>query len=410
MKAGRKVALVSNVPKPEFTAAGLVLPAESDILAGVQADIDSAFGGGVNASLETPQGQLASSESAVIADKNAQLAYVVNQLDPDYASGEFQDAIGKYYFLTRKGATATSVTVTLTGIAGTVVPALSLAQDVNGNTYANSGDVTIGAGGTVSATFNNIVTGPIPCAAGSLTQIYQAIPGWDAITNPAAGVLGQDVESRADFEYRRKNSVALNANGSKQAIAANVFNVTGVTDVYVDENVTDATVNRGSTNYPMLPHSLYVAVVGGADADIANAIWLRKNDGSNMNGTVTVNVPDTSYSVPYPTTPITFVRPSSLAIKFVVQIVNNPLLPANIITLIQNAIIARFTGADGSSRERIGSYIFASKYYGAIAGLSPYLSVLTITVQGSGAAGPQVLVGIDQAPTIQASDITVNLV
>lgn len=410
MKAGRKVALVSNVPKPEFTAAGLVLPAEADILAGVQADIDSAFGGGVNASLETPQGQLASSESAVIADKNAQLAYVVNQLDPDYASGEFQDAIGKYYFLTRKGATATSVTVTLTGIAGTVVPALSLAQDVNGNTYANSGDVTIGAGGTVSATFNNIVTGPIPCAAGSLTQIYQAIPGWDAITNPSAGVLGQDVESRADFEYRRKNSVALNANGSKQAIAANVFNVTGVTDVYVDENVTDVTVNRGSTNYPMLPHSLYVAVVGGADADIANAIWLRKNDGSNMNGTVTVNVPDTSYSVPYPTTPITFVRPSSLAIKFVVQIVNNPLLPANIITLIQNAIIARFTGADGSSRERIGSYIFASKYYGAIAGLSPYLSVLTITVQGSGAAGPQVLVGIDQAPTIQASDITVNLV
>lgn len=410
MKAGRKVALVSNVPKPEFTAAGLVLPAESDILAGVQADIDSAFGGGVNASLETPQGQLASSESAVIADKNAQLAYVVNQLDPDYASGEFQDAIGKYYFLTRKGATATSVTVTLTGIAGTVVPALSLAQDVNGNTYANSGDVTIGAGGTVSATFNNIVTGPIPCAAGSLTQIYQAIPGWDAITNPAAGVLGQDVESRADFEYRRKNSVALNANGSKQAIAANVFNVTGVTDVYVDENVTDVTVNRGSTNYPMLPHSLYVAVVGGADADIANAIWLRKNDGSNMNGTVTVNVPDTSYSVPYPTTPITFVRPSSLAIKFVVQIVNNPLLPANIVSLIQNAIIARFTGADGSSRERIGSYIFASKYYGAIAGLSPYLSVLTITVQGSGAAGPQVLVGIDQAPTIQASDITVNLV
>lgn len=410
MKAGRKVALVSNVPKPEFTAAGLVLPAESDILAGVQADIDSAFGGGVNASLETPQGQLASSESAVIADKNAQLAYVVNQLDPDYASGEFQDSIGKYYFLTRKGATATSVVVTLTGIAGTVVPALSLAQDVNGNTYANSGDATIGTGGTVSATFNNIASGPIPCAAGSLTQIYQAIPGWDAITNPSAGVLGQDVESRADFEYRRKNSVALNANGSKQAIAANVFNVSGVTDVYVDENVTDATVNRGSTNYPMLPHSLYVAVVGGADADIANAIWLRKNDGSNMNGTVTVNVPDTSYSVPYPTTPITFVRPSSLAIKFVVQIVNNPLLPANIVTLIQNAIIARFTGADGSSRERIGSYIFASKYYGAIAGLSPSLSVLTITVQGTGAAGPQVLVGIDQAPTIQASDITVSLV
>lgn len=410
MKAGRKVALVSNVPKPEFTAAGLVLPAEADILAGVQADIDAAFGGGVNASLETPQGQLASSESAVIADKNAQLAYVVANLDPDYASGEFQDAIGKYYFLTRKGASPTTVTVTLTGIAGTVVPALSLAQDVNGNTYYNTADVTIGAGGTVTAQFANTVSGPIACAAGSLTQIYQAIPGWDAITNPSAGILGQDVESRADFEYRRKNSVALNGNGSKEAIRGNVFQVSGVTDVYVTENTTSSPLAFGSTSYVLEKNSLYVAVVGGADSDIANAIYTRKNDGSNMNGNVTVIVPDTTYNVPYPTTPITFNRPTALPIKFVVQIVNNPLLPANIVTLIQNAIIARFTGADGSTRERIGSFIFASKYYGAIAGLSPYLSVLTITVQGSGAAGPQVLVGIDQNPTIQASDITVTLV
>jgi hypothetical protein len=72
----------SAVPKIQFTAAGLVIPAETDVLAGVQADMNAAFGGGLNPALETPQGQLASSQAAVIADKNNEIATVVNQVDP----------------------------------------------------------------------------------------------------------------------------------------------------------------------------------------------------------------------------------------------------------------------------------------------------------------------------------------
>ena len=65
----------SSVPPLEFTPAGVVLPQESAVLAGVQADYDAAFGGGLNPALETPQGQLASSQAAIIADKNAELLH-----------------------------------------------------------------------------------------------------------------------------------------------------------------------------------------------------------------------------------------------------------------------------------------------------------------------------------------------
>lgn len=385
-----------------------MLPTEAAILTGVQADINTAFGGGVNPALETPQGQLASSEAAIIADKNAEVALIVNQIDPQYSDGRFQDAIARIYYLTRKPATSTSVTATLGGVASTVIPAGTLAQDTGGNTYSLTANATIGVGGTVNAEFQNIATGPIPCPAGSLIKVYQAISGWDTISNAADGTLGQDVETREDFEFRRKNSVAINSKGTPEAIYAAVFAVDNVLDVYVIDNPTGATVNTGATSYPVIAHSVYIAVVGGVDADIAAAIWNKKDVGCDYNGNTSVTVTDTSgYSYPYPTYTVKFERPASLAIKFAVEIVDDASLPSDIIPLTKAAIIARFNGTDGTTRERIGSTIFASRYYGAVPDGTALISILIGT---SSPTLTQVPVGIDQKPTLSASDISVTLV
>lgn len=401
----------SSVPKIQFTAAGVVVPSETDILAGVQADINAAFGGGLNPALETPQGQLASSQTAVIGDKNNEVVTIVNQVDPQYSDGRFQDAIGRIYFLTRKPATPTAVTATLNGLAGTVVPAGTLAQDTSGNTYACTGDATIGAGGVVDAEFQNIETGPIPCAAGTLTQVYQAIPGWDAITNAADGTLGSDVESRADFEYRRRNSVALNGKGTPQAIYAEVFALADVLDVYVKDNPSGTTVNTGATNYPLAPHSIYVAAVGGTDDDVAAAIWRKKDTGCDYNGNTTVTVvDDAGYSYPQPSYTVKFERPAALPIKFAVTLVDDASLPSNIVQLVQDAIIARFNGADGTTRERIGALILASRYYGAVVSVASNVSLISVLIGTVTPTLSQVAVGIDQKPTLSASDISVTLV
>ena len=402
---------LSSVPKIQFTPAGLVIPAETAVLAGVQDDINAAFGGGLNPALETPQGQLASSQAAIIGDKNNEFALFVNQVDPQYAADRFQDAIGRIYFLTRKPATPTTVQATVNGLAGTVIPGGTLAQDTSGNTYACSGDVTIDATGSVSAEFQNIETGPIPCAAGTLTQVYQAVPGWDTITNAADGTLGSDVESRADFEYRRKNSVAKNGTGTPQAIYAEVFALADVLDVYVKDNPTGSAVNTGSTNYPIAAHSVYVAAMGGTDADIAAAIWRKKDLGCDTNGNTSATVVDPSgYSYPQPSYSIKFQRPASLAVKFAVRIVNGPSLPSNIVTLVKNAIIARFNGADGTTRERIGVTILASRYYGAVVSVASNVSLLDVLIGTSSPTLTQINVGIDQRPTVSAADITVTLV
>ena len=401
----------SNVPKNDWTLTGVVPPSASLVLNGIILDIDNAFGGGLNPSLETPQGQLASSFAAVVDDKNIEMVQMPNNIDPLTASGQWQDAIGRFYFLDRIAAASTVVTATITGVYGTVLAAGTLARDTNDNSYFSTGIITIPASGVVDAQFSNIKTGAIACPAGTLTGVGQSIVGWDAITNAADGTLGRDVESRAEFEYRRKNSVALNARGSIQAIYSNVFLVDGVLDVYVTDNVTNATVNTGASNYPLVAHSVFVSVVGGLDADIAKSIWLSKDLGCDYNGNTTVSVIDDSgYNYPYPIYSVKFERPASLPIKYAVQIVNSPSLPNDIVTQIKNAIIAKFNGTDGGQRERIGAAIYSSNYYATVALLSASISVLSILIGTSTATLTQVLVGIDQSPTISETDISVTLV
>jgi len=399
---------MSNIPTVQFNPTGLVLPAESEILNGAFSDIDDAFGGGTNQSLKTPQGQLATSLTKIVADKNEQIAYILNQVDPDTSEGVWQDAIARIYMLDRKAALPTVVSCVCGGSVGKQIAAGAKATDLSGNVYSCVDGGVISSDGTVTLNFQNIKTGPIPCPANSLVYIYQSDGGWDTINNPANGVLGRDVENRADFEYRRRNSVALNGHGTLESIYSKVFDIDGVLDVYCLENYTDAVVTVGETNYSLAKNSIYVAVVGGSDADITAAILQKKSAGCNMNGNTTVTTYDNeNYPYPYPSYAIKFHRPTAYALKFYVAIADNASLPSNIEDLIKTAIISAFAGEDGGQRARIGSTVFASRYYVPVALTSVFVSIVEILLGHTTANLNQFTFGVDQQPTISASDIVV---
>lgn len=401
----------TNVPAITWVNGSPVLPAEADILTGVQTDIDVAFGGGVNPSLQTPQGQLAQSETAIIGEKNNEIAYIANQVNPAFASGIWQDAIGYIYFMSRIQASGTVVNAVCNGAVGTVIPAGSIAQDVNGYLYVSTSAATIPAGGNVTVQFQNQTTGPISCAIGALNKIYTAVAGWDTVSNPTAGVVGNNVESRDEFELRRQNSVAVNAVNSLQAIYAAVLAVPNVLDAYVVDNSSNVSINYGSTSYALAPHSVCVSVAGGTSTDIANAIWNKKPPGCGYNGNTSVTVYDTSYPTPYPSYTVTYLVPTSTPVYFAVQIKDSPLLPSDIITQAQNAVIATFNGQDGGTAVGINTTTYSGRYYANINAISPNVNVIEVYVGLT--ASPTTLsasLGIDQLPTISASQIVVTLV
>lgn len=405
--------MATNVPKIQFTPNGIVLPQESDILAGVQSDINTAFGGGVNPQLSSPQGQVAQSDTAIIGDKNDEFAYLANQFNPDFASGRWQDAIGRIYYLTRIPANGTVVTATCTGAVGTVIPAGSLAQDTNGYLYSLTSALTIPATGSIDGQFQNTTTGPIACASGALSKIYSSIIGWDSVLNASAGALGNNVETRAEFEYRRRNSVAINAQNSNQAVYANVLAVAGVLDAYVWDNSSAVTVNHGATNYPVPRNSIVISVAGGAAADVAQAIWNKKNPGCGYAGNTTYDIQDTvGYAQPYPTYTVKWLTPTPTPTYFAVQIADNDLLPADIVTQVKNAIISAFSGDTSDIKARIGSRIYVGPYYAVVGDVNENVQVISVFMSTSSGSvtGTSIYYGIDQLPTIDAANITVTLV
>lgn len=370
----------TSVPSPTWSDAGFVAPAEADILAGRQADINAAFGGALNPDLTTPQGQLASSDTAIIGAVNDLFLRYTTQVDPAFSSGRMQDGIGRIYFIERNPAQPTVVQSQCVGAQGVTIPAGARARDAAENDYICLQAGTFDATGVMTLPFANMAVGPIPCPAGTLTTIYQAIPGWDTITNISDGVLGNLVESRTDFEARRRLAVAQNSLGSIPSILGAVLTVPGVLDAFVTEN--SATTVQTIGGVALAPNSVFVAVAGGAPAAVGRAIWTRKAPGTAYNGNTTVQVQDTQsgYVPPYPTYSVTYTIPTALSIYFSVVLANVPGVPANAAVLVQNAIIAAFAGADGGPRARIGTTVFASRFYAPVMALGSWAKIVDIVI------------------------------
>lgn len=409
-----KTAILStSVPAVTFTKNGLLVPDEIDVLNGRLADFAGALGGAMSTSLTSPQGQLAMSDAAIITDKNDQMLAIVNQINPDFASGRFQDGIGQIYFLDRIGATGTLVTATCSGLVNTTIPAGSTARDKKGYIYVSLADAVIPASGSVDIIFQNTTTGPVPCAAGDLDTIFKAVSGWTGITNAAAGVPGNDEETRADFEYRRKQSVAKNARNTLDAIRAAVLDVKGVVDAWVTCNNSSEPTAVGASNYTLLGNSIYVGVYGGAAADIAEAIWRKAPPAIPLNGEESFTITDKeNYSAPYPEYIINWVNATPVPVSVRVSLQSSEYLPSDIKTLVQNAVINAFNGSDGGSRARMASILSAGRFYAGIYNIdTDNIVVENLELSRDGTTFTRSLAfGIDEIPVLDATNIFVELV
>jgi hypothetical protein len=372
------------VPAVIFGPNGVIVPAQSAVLNGVIADFQSAFDGQLNlslsnpSSLSTPQGQLASSEAAVIGQANETFLYQSTQTDPAYAEGRWQDAIGRIYFIERYPALPTVLQIVCYGATNLPIPLNASIQDTAGNIYTCTTAGTITSGGNVTLPFACTTTGPTAIPGTNDVSIYQAIPGWDSVT-VASGVLGNVVESRSAFETRRAETVSGNSFGAIGSIIGAVSEVSGIEDYWgYDNGSSSPAVVQGVT---VNANSIYISAAGGTNLAIAQAILSKKAPGCGYTGNTTVTAYDSNplYASPVPYL-VTFEIPAALQIIFAVNIVAGPLVPSNAATLVQNAIINAFAGGDGAPRARIGGTILATRFIAPIAALGTWAQVRSIYI------------------------------
>lgn len=252
----------------------------------VETAFRSALGQELSLAAETPQGQLIGELGEVLTEAEELAEYVANGLSLHNAQKRQLADWGTLLSLAKIAGERSSVTATLTGTSGTIIPAGSRVRNTLGSVFATAARVTIPAGGSIDVLMRSVETGPFIAAAGTLTQIVDARAGWTGVTNSKDALLGRNLESDPEYRRRYTNEVATHARDDVEAIRARILSEDGVTDALVRDNDTSASVTVHGIAIPA--GSILSVVKGGADQDVARAIALTKPAGAPTTGKRTV--------------------------------------------------------------------------------------------------------------------------
>lgn len=242
------------------------------------AQYQNIYGTDVYLEPDSQDGQFIAILSKALYDTASLGASVYNSFSPLTGQGTGLSRLVKINGLTRLVPSFSTVTLTIVGVAGTVI-SNGIASDSLQQQWLLPISVTIPGGGSIDVVATASQVGFITADIDTVTTIFTPTLGWQSVSNAAAATPGAAVETDFALRIRQSVSTSLPAQTVFDATLGAVANVTGVTKVKGYENFT------GTTNaIDLPPHSICVTTVGGASQDIANAIVAQKTPGTNPVG------------------------------------------------------------------------------------------------------------------------------
>jgi hypothetical protein len=341
-----------------------------------------------------------------VIDNNAQVA---NQINPNYAGGVFLDAIWALTGGSRVAATHSTVTATLGGVIGTLIPAGTRARTSAGDEFETLTSVTIGVGNIITANMQSVETGAISCASGELTDLVDNVLGWETITNPLAAVLGTLTESDEVSRRRRRNTLGLLGRSLAVSVLSAVYAVEGVASAAYRENYT--TSNATIDGILIDANTIYVCVDGGTSADIGQALLSSKSGGCGYTGNTTVSVVDATSGQTYS---VKFQRPDEIQILCKVTIRSTASISAPS-TVVIDSIVAWANGElSGEDGLVVGADVSPFEISGAVNRANPTIYVQKVEIAiSTGSPSYQtttIPIGLDEVARLQTTAIQVIIV
>lgn len=383
---------------------------QDEILADQQAAYQGIHGTDIDVGPSTTDGQWLGTVSEALSAAAETIEAVRNGCAPDGATGAQLSRIARLIGITRKPAQFSTVTLTLSGTPAAVVTSGKLVVNDEDDTaiFQTTADATIGGGGTITVAARSSSPGPVPGPPGHLTIIQTVVAGWTGVTNVSAVALGTLEETDPELRQRYNASVALPSLGILDGLVAALKQIADVIHVKVYENDLDApvTMHGGGT---LAPHAIQAVVDGGADADIASVMWLKKSPGCTQVGAVAVNIVDSQGL----TKTMRFDRPADVPIFVTVRLTAAVTSPTS--TAIINAIIAfgngTFPGFEGLGSD-IGADVIWSRLFIPINAAAPGVSVdaLFIGTSATPTSSLNLLIGFASLATWDPLNIIVTWV
>lgn len=398
-----------------ITGTGVIVPDTSVLMQKIQARFTELFGDNLDLSPTTPQGRLIELFNRSETFTLQACAAISNMLNLNKANGFVLDDLGALFLIERKPATFTSTTVVLTGQAGTSVPAGIRIKSNAGYIFASDEAAVLDSTGSATVTFTSVVSGDIPAEPNTLKTILDSVIGLETATNPSAPILGTEQESDGAFRNRIQNSLDLNAISVLSSIKAAVENVAGVIGSYCYDNFENVSVVIDNLTVPA--HSLLVVVDGGAEQEIANAIYEKKTIGTgyiaatNDAGYTIIQkeVVDEAYGTTYN---VRFARPVLTNVDIKVTVARKSYSGDNLTQAVKNAIMNFATGnnpeVDGI---KIGGALSPFEISAAISSELPdvFISNVLVGAHGSTATANTMIFGALHKANILENNITVTI-
>jgi uncharacterized phage protein gp47/JayE len=250
------------------------------------------YGANINVDANSPDGQMVNIIAQAKTDVLELSQQIYNSFDPDKAVGTSLDARCAINGVIRNAGTKTIQNVTVTTDRALSLPGLDTSvtpftvADTSGNQYQLVSTYAFVGAASTSLVFQAALIGAVSSLPNTIISIVTVTLGVTAVNNPATyTTLGLNEETDYALRIRRQKSVALPSQGYLEGLLGALLNTTDVTEAKVYENDTNTTDANGIPG-----HSIWCIVKGGTNAAVANAIYVKRNAGCGMKGSVTVPV------------------------------------------------------------------------------------------------------------------------
>lgn len=323
-----------------LTPTGYVLQLQNDWFAQERQfylDIDPLW----NLDPSTPDGLKMAHDAEIFYALDETILQAYNSKDPNKAKGLDLDIICSLTGTSRSNGSPSDVTLTLSGTQGTVILAGNRFESTaTGSRWATAQTVTIDISGSVSVNATCTVVGPTQADPGTINRIVDVVAGLAACTNADPATPGADAQRDEQLRVTRASAVGRPGNNQIDSMIGELFSVSGVRRVKVYENDTGSAAVSADNPHGLPAHSLAVIADGGTDAELAMAIYLKKNPGARLYQAGTpFEVEVTSPKYPTNKKLIRASRPIYVDMHVVIHVVDDGTLPSEAGTQIKEAVM-----------------------------------------------------------------------
>lgn len=294
----------------------------------------------------SPDGLKTAHDAEIFSALDEGLLRAYNSKDPEKAQGIELDIISAFAGIIRKKGTRSDVTIRFFGNVGANVLVGATVESVTTGTRWTTEQVyTIQPSGYVDATAFATDVGPIAAESNSLTKLITVMTGITSCTNLDPANLGLDKENDSALRIRRRRAVGKPANNMVDAMYSAIVEAKDVRRVAIYNNPTGTNAVSDLNPHGLPAHSISVIVDGGADEDVAAAMYSKLSPGVGMNQAATpVSVPVTSPVRPSNVQIVKFSRPDYVDVELEIEISGSD-LPDGIEDQVKDAIMEYAMGS-----------------------------------------------------------------